>query len=123
MAELHFLTRPVLLLAQKQLIVQSDVGLFDLGRDRIREFKDWDGQGKLTGSRGTLRGAVWLSTTRLYLRTPGQGLRLGVSQQRGVWCWVMVVLLGGKGRVGGDGEFGLQEVGVRVQCGGGLQLR
>lgn len=29
----------------------------------------------------------------------------------------------GKGRVGGDWEFGLQEVGIRVQCGRGLQLR
>lgn len=122
MAQLHFLTRPVLLLARKQLVVQSDVGLSDLGRNRIREYKYWDGQGELTGSGGAPRGAVRLSATWLYLWAPGQGLRLGVSQQRGVWFWVMVELVVGKGRVGGDGEFRLQEVGVGVQCGGGLQL-
>ena len=122
-AQLQLLKRPVLLLAQKQLVVQSDVGLCDLGGNRIGEFKHWNGQGELTGSGGAPRGAVWLRATGLYLWAPGQGLRLGVGQQRGVWFWVNVVLVGGKGRVGSDGEFRLQEVGVGVQCGRGLQLR
>lgn len=112
------MTGPVLLLAQKQLVVQSDVGLHHLGRDRVREYKDRDRQGQLTGSGGAPRGAV-----QLYLRAPGEGLSGGVGEQRAVWFWVMVVLEAGEGRVGGDGEFGLQEVGVGVQCSGGLQLR
>ncbi len=58
------------------------------------------------------------------LRGGLQGLRLGVGQQRGVWFWVMMVLVlvMGKRRVWGDGEFGLQEVGAGVQCDRGLQL-